>query len=100
MFLPFIFLWVLAAGCSSASVDEARGGARGAVLAVAVYLSYMGESFTANIFNEHWTGLILGIVSGILMVYSGEVKVKLSSWIGCLERQSLLVHETCGSGAH
>ena len=85
MFLPLIFLWVLAAGFSAASVGEARGGAREAVLAFAIYLSYLGLSFTANVFNEHWTGLILGIVSGVLMVYSGKVGVKSSFGLGSLK---------------
>lgn len=43
-----------------------------AITAFIIYLAYMGQSFTANLMSERYSALILGVVSGIILIYAAK----------------------------
>ncbi|GMV68718.1 MAG: hypothetical protein AMXMBFR76_11570 [Pseudomonadota bacterium] len=59
---------------TAASINATKHGSRDAVLVLTVYLAYVGQSFTANLFHERYTGVILGIVVGASLIYAGRVR--------------------------
>ncbi len=71
-FVPLVLLGVLIRGFAAASTSVARGGSSDAVLAFAVLLAYLGQSFTANLFHERYTGVILSVVAGASLTYAGR----------------------------
>jgi hypothetical protein len=74
--VPLVLLAALIRGLSAASARRSGGGTDDAVLAFVIYLAYLGQSFTANIFHERYSALILGIVSGAIFIYAGRVRAK------------------------
>ncbi len=39
-----------------------------------IYLAYMGQSFTANLMNERYGALILGVVAGSILIYAAKLR--------------------------
>lgn len=72
--IPFVLLGGLYRAFVAATATTSEGGSRDAVLVFAIYLAYIGQSLTANLFNERYLGLILGVLVGASLIYEGRVR--------------------------
>src|SRR5690606_14740610 len=69
-------LGTIASAFMAASAHLRKGRYREAVIVLVVYLSYFGQSFTANLLHERYTGVILGILAGASLIYRGRVRAE------------------------
>jgi len=74
--VPVVIFSGLISGLSSTLRRGAEHDSGDAVVALAIYLSYVGQSITANVFSERFAGLILGIVVGAIFIYGGSVRMR------------------------
>jgi len=72
--IPVVSIWTLVTGLTATSPS----GSRNAIVYFAIYLAYLGQSLTSQLFGERYGALILGVVSGALFVYSGRVRAGTS----------------------
>lgn len=72
--IPLVLLRGLRRAFVAAAANTSEGGSRDAVLVFVIYLAYIGQSFTANLFHERYTGLILGVLVGASLIYEGRVR--------------------------
>ncbi|MFZ5653345.1 MAG: hypothetical protein ACOY42_02950 [Pseudomonadota bacterium] len=74
LLIPLLVLGGLLRAFTAASISATKYGSRDAVLVWTVYLAYVGQSFTANLFHERYTGVILGVLIGASLIYAGRVR--------------------------
>lgn len=74
LLIPLVVLGGLLRAFTAASISATKYRSRDAVLVLTVYLAYVGQSFTANLFHERYTGMILGILVGVSLIYAARVR--------------------------
>lgn len=70
--VPIVLLSVLARGYA-ASVSRSWLANDAAIMFI-IYVAYIGQSFTANLMHERYGALILGVVSGSILIYATKLR--------------------------
>jgi hypothetical protein len=71
--VPLVLITTLIRGFSSASRPRRGRISDEAALAFAIYLAYVGQSFTAHVMYERYGAMVLGIVTGAILIYHGRL---------------------------
>ena len=72
--VPVLMIGVLLSGFKAASTPEKNCGKINAILPFLILLAYFGNSFTANLFHERYTGIILSVVSSSVIILRGNLR--------------------------
>jgi hypothetical protein len=70
--VPFVIFRAVLGAFNAAAISVQGSQVWGAMTVFAIFLAYLGQSATANLFHERFTGLILGILSGVALIYAGS----------------------------
>lgn len=89
--VPIVFVSVLVRGYSASTASRSSLG-DDAATAFVIYLAYFGASFTANLLHERYGALILGVVSGAILIYAAKLR--------SLKEQQNISRESGGLSLH
>lgn len=69
--VPFVIFRAVLSAFNATAISAHGSLAWGPVTAFVIFLAYLGQSATANLFHERFAGLILGMLSGVALIYAG-----------------------------